>query len=160
MICENSLKNSRNLFLPIFIAAIRNFCRNNEKGSSNSKRSDRAKDRLSRRNRSTNIRICQSKTSYSKNTRWYSLVFYSFELSSILEYNSFANRLRKLRAMRDELKMSGDPEKSELEKEELTLANKAVELELTEIYEANRRIAIDFDYNKVKLLLQFYPYSF
>ncbi|CAG5113255.1 Oidioi.mRNA.OKI2018_I69.chr2.g7375.t1.cds [Oikopleura dioica] len=64
------------------------------------------------------------------------------------EYNSFANRLRKLRAMRDELKMSGDPEKSELEKEELTLANKAVELELTEIYEANRRIAIDFDYNK------------
>ena len=57
--------------------------------------------------------------------------------------------------MRDELKMSGDPEKSELEKEELTLANKAVELELTEIYEANRRIAIDFDYNKVKQLLQF-----
>ena len=51
--------------------------------------------------------------------------------------------------MRDELKMSADPEKSELEKEELLLANQAVELELTDIYEANRRIAIDFDYNKV-----------
>ena len=51
--------------------------------------------------------------------------------------------------MRDELKMCGDAERSELEGEELLLANKAVELELTDIYEANRRIAIDFDYNKV-----------
>ena len=45
--------------------------------------------------------------------------------------------------------MCDDAERSELEGEELLLANKAVELELTDIYEANRRIAIDFDYNKV-----------
>ncbi|CBY22456.1 unnamed protein product [Oikopleura dioica] len=67
------------------------------------------------------------------------------------EYNSLAKRLRNLQAMRDELKMCGDAEKSELEGEELLLANKAVELELTDIYEANRRIAIDFDYNKESL---------
>lgn len=50
--------------------------------------------------------------------------------------------------------MCGDAEKSELEGEELLLANKAVELELTDIYEANRRIAIDFDYNKVCVILK------
>lgn len=56
--------------------------------------------------------------------------------------------------MRDELKICGDAERSELEGEELLLANKAVELELTDIYEANRRIAIDFDYNKVCTIIK------